>query len=74
MPKIASDLGHNKNECSIAATGPPIFEGPQENSKSVSSPIAKKIECLLMHSVISGGGPGCVKGGGGIRVRRTMIF
>ena len=41
----------NKNECSIAATGPPSFEGPRENPKSLSSPIAKKFEFLLMHSV-----------------------
>ena len=58
----------NKNKSSIAATGRPIFEGPQENPKSLSCPIG---EFLLMHSVIF---PGCVKGGGGIRVRRTIIF
>ena len=72
----------NKNECSIAATGPPSFEGPRENPKSLSSPIARKFEFLLMHSVIffffffwgGGGGRDVWKGVGGVRVRRTMIF
>ena len=46
----------NKNECSIAATGPPIFEGPRDNPKSVSSSKAEKFEFLFLHSVLSGPG------------------
>ena len=37
----------NKNECSVAATGPPIFEGPRENPKSLSSSKAEKFEFEL---------------------------
>ena len=48
----------NKNECSIAATGPPIFEGLRENPKSLSSSKAEKFEFLFLHSVLSGGGEG----------------
>ena len=54
----------NKNECSIAATGPPSFEGPRENPKSLSSPIARKFEFLLMHSMIFFWGGGVSEFGG----------
>ena len=47
----------NKNECSIAATGPPSFEGPRENPKSLSSSKAEKFELLLLHIVLFGGDP-----------------
>ena len=42
----------NKNKCSVAATGPPIFEGPRENPKSLSSSKAEKFDFLFLHSVL----------------------
>ena len=49
-------LRNNKNECSVAATGPPIFEGPRENPKSLSSSKAEKFDFLFLHSVLWGWG------------------
>ena len=57
MDKIGQ-YSTNKNECSVAATGPPIFEGPRENPKSLSSSKAEKFEFLFLHSVLLGGGGG----------------
>ena len=44
----------NKNECSVAATGPPICEGLRENPKFLSSSKAEKFELLLLHIVLLG--------------------
>ena len=53
----------NKNECSIAATGPPICEGPRKKPKFLSNSKAEKFGLLLLHIVLFGGlGTGCVKG------------
>ena len=45
----------NKNKCSIAATGPPSFEGPRENPKSLSSSKAEKFEFYFAHCAFWGG-------------------
>ena len=53
IQKSAIRIILNKNECSVAATGPPIFEGPPENPKSLSSSKAEKFDFLFLHSVLS---------------------
>ena len=49
-----SRISINKNECSVAATGPPICEGLRENPKFQSSSKAGKFELLLLHIVLLG--------------------
>ena len=49
-----SNYNLNKNECSVAATGPPICEGLRENPKFLSSSKAEKFELLLLHIVLLG--------------------